>query len=77
MAKVTIRNVSIRMRGVSRVDARRAIGSLGPALERALVSSTAPIASAATLDIKVPSGRGRLADRIAVPLAKALRGGSR
>ena len=77
MANVTIGRVSIRMRGVSRGDVRRAIGNLGPALQRALATSTTPIAPAVKLDVKVPRGRGALADRIATPLAKALRGGSR
>jgi hypothetical protein len=77
MANVTIGKVSIRMRGVSPTDARRAIANLGPALQRALAGSTAPIAPAAKLDVKVPRGRGALADRIAGPLAKSLRGGSR
>ena len=77
MANVTIGKVSIRMRGVSRADARRAIANLGPALQQALATPAPPIAPAAKLDVKVPRGRGPLADRIAVPLAKVLRGGSR
>jgi len=77
MANVKIDKISIRMRGVSPADARRAIANLGPALQRALASSTAPIASAAKLDVKVARGHGALADQIAAPLAKSLRGGSR
>ncbi|MEO8845428.1 MAG: hypothetical protein ABI591_34050 [Kofleriaceae bacterium] len=77
MANVTIGKVEIRMRGVSRADARRAIANLGPALQRALAGSTAPITSATKLDVKVARGGSALADRIAAPLAKSLRGGSR
>ena len=77
MANVTIGKLAIRMRGVSRADARRAIANLGPALQRALARSNAPITSATKLDVAVPRGGGTLADRIAGPLAKSLRGGSR
>jgi hypothetical protein len=77
MANVTIGKVAIRLRGISRTDARRAIANLGPALQRALAASTAPITSATKLDVKVARGPGTLADRIAAPLAKSLRGGSR
>jgi hypothetical protein len=77
MANVTIGKLAIRMRGVSRADARRAIANLGPALQRALAGSNAQITSATKLDVKVPRGAGTLADRIAGPLAKSLRGGSR
>jgi hypothetical protein len=72
--KVTIDKLSIRMRGVSPAEARRAIAGLGPALQRALAQSPAPIARQARIDVKVPRGRGALADRIATPLAAALRG---
>lgn len=77
MANVTIGKVTIRMRGVARADARRAIANLGPALQRALGGSNAPISSATKLDVRVTRGGGTLADRIAAPLAKSLRGGSR
>ena len=72
--KVTIDKLSIRMRGVSRADARRAIAGLGPALQRALAQSQGTIAPQARVDVKVPRGHGSLADRIATPVAAALRG---
>ncbi|MEJ7603335.1 MAG: hypothetical protein WKG01_35940 [Kofleriaceae bacterium] len=75
MSKVKLQQLSIRMRGVSPRDARRAIASLAPALQRALARSDAPIAERERLDVRVPRGPGVLADRIAAPLAAALRGG--
>ncbi len=75
MSKVKIQQVSIRMRGVSPRDARRAIANLAPALQRALAGGDAPIAAGERLDVRVPRGPGVLADRIAAPLAAALRGG--
>ncbi len=74
MAQVKIDKLSIRMRGVSRANARRAIAGLAPALQRALAQSQAPISPQARIDVKVPRGRGVLADRVAAPLAAALRG---
>lgn len=74
MAQVKIDKVSIRMRGVSRADARRAVAGLAPALERALAQSQAPIAPQARVGVQATRGRGALADRIATPLAGALRG---
>jgi hypothetical protein len=58
---------------VSRADARRLAAGLAPSLQRALAQAQAPIASQATIDVRVPRGRGVLADRIAAPLAGALR----
>jgi len=75
MTQVKVGKLSIRMRGVSQADARRAIANLAPALERALASPTAPIVARPQLDVRVPRGPGPLADRIAAPLASALRGG--
>jgi hypothetical protein len=74
MAQVKIDKLSIRMRGVSRADARRAIAGLAPALQRALAQSTAPIAAQRQVDVRVPRGPGALADRIAAPVSAALRG---
>ncbi|MFT3692971.1 MAG: hypothetical protein QM831_07510 [Kofleriaceae bacterium] len=71
----TIDKLTIKLRGVSKSDARRLASQLGPALQRAI--GTSPLQSAKQLDVKVPNGRGALADRIATPLAKAMRGGSR
>jgi hypothetical protein len=75
MSKVRINQLSIRMRGVSARDARRAIANLAPALQRALARSDGTIAGRPNVDVKVPRGPGELADRIAAPLAAALRGG--
>jgi hypothetical protein len=72
--QVKVDKISIRMRGVSARDARRAIANLGPALQRALAQSQAPITSQAHVDVKVGRGPGALANRIATPLAAALRG---
>jgi hypothetical protein len=74
---VKIDKLSIRLRGVSRADARRAIANLAPALQRALAGSSGTITPRTELTVRVPRGSGALADRIAVPLAKQLRGGSR
>ena len=75
---VKIDKIAIRMRGVSRAEVRRAIANLAPALQRALASSTAPIASQKTVEVRaLPRGTGTIADRIAMPLARALRGGRR
>jgi hypothetical protein len=77
MTNVKIDKLSIRMRGVSRADTRRMAANLAPALQRVLATSSAPIAPARELDVRVPSGRGALADRVAARLAQRLRGGSR
>ena len=75
MSKVKVQQVSIRMRGVSARDARRAIANLAPALKRALGRGDAPVAAQERIDVRVPRGPGALADRIAAPLAAGLRGG--
>ena len=75
---VKIDKITIRMRGMSRADARRGIANLASALQRALASSTTPIASQTTVEVRaLPRGAGTIADRIATPLARALRGGRR
>jgi len=75
MSNVRIKQLSIRMRGVSASDARRAIANLAPALQRALARSDAPIVGRPSVSVSVPRKPGALADRIAAPLAAALRGG--
>ena len=75
MARVQIDKLTIRMRGVSRTDARRAVANLAPALQRALASSQTALVPQAKVDVAVPRGPGALADRIAGPVATALRGG--
>lgn len=77
-AKVKIDRLVVRMRGVSRAEAQRAVANLAPALQRALASSTEPITSRASVEAcALPRAAGTLADRIATPVARALRGGSR
>ena len=78
MPNVKIDKLVIRMRGVSRGEAQRAISNLAPALQRALATGTEPIISRTTATVRaLPRAAGTLADRIATPLARALRGGSR
>ena len=77
MPAVKIDKLAIRMRGVSRAEVHRAIANLAPALQRALAQTSGTIAPQPKLDVRVPRGAGPLADRIAAPLAKRLRGGSR
>jgi hypothetical protein len=75
---VKIDKITIRTRGVSRAEARRGVANLATALQRALGSSTAPIASQNTVEVRaLPRGTGTIAERIATPLARALRGGRR
>lgn len=78
MPNVKISKLTIRMRGVSRADARRGLANLGPALQRALATSAEPIADRRTVEVRArPRGTGTIAERIATPLARALRGGTR
>jgi hypothetical protein len=78
MANVKIGKLSIRVRGAARTGVRNIATTLGPALQRALATTaTAPIAARDNLEVAVPRGRGPLADRIATPLARGLRGGSK
>ena len=65
MPKVRLDQLTIRLRGVSAADARRAVDALGPTLARQL--------SAANPTTTV--GKQALADRIAAPLAARVRGG--
>ncbi len=75
---VKISQLTIRMRGVSRADARRGLANLGPALQRALTASTGAIADQRSIVVRAqPRGTGTIAERIATPLARALRGGTR
>ena len=78
MRNVKIDKVTIRMRGVSCGEARRGIANLGQALQRALAASAEPIAARPSVEVRaLPRGTGTIAERIATPLARALRGGSR
>jgi hypothetical protein len=75
---VKISQITIRMRGVSRADARRGLANLGPALQRALAAGSEPIVDRRSVEVRAqPRGTGTVADRIAKPLARALRGGTR
>ena len=75
MAKVTIDKLTIRLQRVSRADARRLASQLGPSLQRALGTSQEQMKPQRQVDVRVKRGTGALADRIATPLATALRGG--
>jgi hypothetical protein len=78
VANVKIERLTIRMRGVSVGDARRAAVNLAPSLQRALAASTEPIVPRRSVEVKAaPRGTGTVADRVATPLARALRGGGR
>jgi len=63
--KIRVNQLTIRLRGVSPAEARRAVDALGPALARQL-SAARPATTV---------GKQALADRIAAPLAARVRGG--
>lgn len=75
MPSAKIDKLTIRLKGVSPADARRLASQLAPALQRALGASRDQIVSQRQVDVRVPRGSGPLAQRIATPLAAALRGG--
>jgi hypothetical protein len=69
MPKIRLDRLTLRLRGVSVAEARRAVTELGPALARRMQGS-----AAATSTIV---GKAPLADRIAAPLTDRLRGDKR